>query len=159
MHMMRSLFLSAATLMVCACSQQSPPLDLGPRALSTPAEIAANWQPSRKIEPRYPRDAVAAAEMGCATLEYLITPAGEAAQVRIVSRSDERFSDAAIEALSRWQWQATEFNKSHQVLKGQTRFDFCIEVNGQPCEQAPLAQTCQGRDPVISTARIYTQVR
>ncbi|MGK4474469.1 energy transducer TonB [Aeromonas molluscorum] len=157
--MNKIIVLSVALLGVSACSQQSQSLDFGPRPLSSASDVAANWQPSHKVEPRYPKEAVAAGEMGCATLEYLITPSGEAAQMRIVSRTDERFSDAAIEALSRWQWQPTEFNKSHQTLKSQTRFDFCIELNGEPCKRSLLDQTCEGSSSVTSTAKIYTQVR
>ena len=65
---------------------------------------------------------------------------------------------AAMETLQQWQWQATAANPGHLPVKSQTRFEFCIEHNGQPCDTSGLAQLCQGEDMVRSTGQVYTQV-
>jgi hypothetical protein len=96
--------------------------------------------------------------MGCTSLEYVINEAGRAEQIRVLARSDDAFSEAAIETLQQWQWQATTANSGHLPVKSRTRFEFCIEHNGQPCDTSGLAQLCQGEDMVRSTGQVYTQV-
>ncbi|HDX8345534.1 TPA: energy transducer TonB [Aeromonas dhakensis] len=155
---MKATLLLGALCALTGCSQQSHTVHLTSLPLSDLKEVNAQWSPLTRMESRYPREAILAEQTGCSSLEYVISPAGRAEQIRVLESSDPQFSDAAIAVLKQWQWQATAANPQHTPVKSRTRFEFCIEHNGQPCDTSALEQRCQGEDVVRSTGLVYTQV-
>lgn len=155
---MKATLLLGALCVFTGCSHQTQSVHLTSLPLSNITDVNAQWTPLTRVESRYPKEAILAEKMGCTSLEYVINEAGQAEQIRVLARSDEQFSEVAIETLQQWQWQATTANPDHSPIKSQTRFEFCIEHNGQPCDTSGLAQLCQGEDMVRSTGLVYTQV-
>lgn len=155
---MKATLLLGALCVLAGCSHQTRSVHLTSLPLSDITDVNAQWSPLSRNESRYPKEAILAEKMGCTSLEYVINEAGRAEQIRVLARSDDAFSEAAIETLQQWQWQATTANSGHLPVKSRTRFEFCIEHNGQPCDTSGLAQLCQGEDMVRSTGQVYTQV-
>ncbi|MDM5090156.1 energy transducer TonB [Aeromonas bestiarum] len=155
---MKATLLVGALCALTGCSHQTQSVHLTSLPLSKITDVNAQWSPLSRNESRYPKEAILAEKMGCTSLEYVINEAGRAEQIRVLARSDDAFSEAAMETLQQWQWQATAANPGHLPVKSQTRFEFCIEHNGQPCDTSGLAQLCQGEDMVRSTGQVYTQV-
>jgi TonB family protein len=155
---MKATLLVGALCALTGCSHQTQSVQLTSLPLSKITDVNAQWSPLSRNESRYPKEAILAEKMGCTSLEYVINEAGRAEQIRVLARSDDTFSEAAMETLQQWQWQATAANPGHLPVKSQTRFEFCIEHNGQPCDTSGLAQLCQGEDMVRSTGQVYTQV-
>jgi TonB family protein len=155
---MKATLLLGALCTLTGCSHQTQSVHLTSLPLSGITDVNAQWSPISRNASRYPKEAILAEKMGCTSLEYVINKAGLAEQIRVLASSDEAFSEAAIETLQQWQWQATAANPRHLPVKSQTRFEFCIEHNDQPCDTRELAQICQGEDMVRSTGLVYTQV-
>jgi protein TonB len=155
---MKATLLLGALCVLAGCSHQTQSVHLTSLPLSDITDVNAQWSPLSRNESRYPKEAILAEKMGCTSLEYVINEAGRAEQIRVLARSDDAFSEAAIETLQQWQWQATTANSGHLPVKSRTRFEFCIEHNGQPCDTSGLEQLCQGEDMVRSTGQVYTQV-
>ncbi len=155
---MKATLLVSALCALTGCSHQTQSAHLIPIPLSDITDVNAHWSPLGRNESRYPKEAILAEKMGCTSLEYVINAAGRAEQIRVLTPSEDAFSEAAMETLQQWQWQATAANSGHLPVKSQTRFEFCIEHNGKPCDTRGLAQRCPGEDMVRSTGQVYTQV-
>ncbi|WDE13713.1 energy transducer TonB [Thalassomonas haliotis] len=131
----------------------------------TEAELLTNkWQPLKRVEPLYPLESAKADEDGCTTLEYVITPDNQIEDIKVLESSNRYFARQAKSALIRWNWPQLKKNIISVPVKTRTRFEFCIEKQGEKhCDVTALVnnQTCSGTDvvPVVGKSavrRIYS---
>lgn len=151
--MKAKLTLCSALLTLTAC-QTTPSAMQYPELRVTDGLLAtAQWQALSRVEPMYPIEAARDGKMGCATLEYVITPDYQITDVRIVETTARYFAREAEKSLQKWQWQSMPAGLISTAVKTQTRFEFCLENQEGRCAAEQLANhnVCSGTDvmPVV----------
>ena len=81
---------------------------------ATPAFAAP--RASKQVAPEYPRGAERRGLEGAVTLEFNIDAQGKVSEVRVVDADRPGvFDDAAVEAVSQWEYEAGEATAGHRV--------------------------------------------
>ncbi|RTE86916.1 MULTISPECIES: TonB family protein [Gammaproteobacteria] len=120
----------------------------------TPRELLkSKWGDLLRFPARYPEQAAMRSVNGCATVEYVITPENEVTHIQIVAESARYFGQAAEDVIQNWAWQQLPQGIISEPVKTQTRFDFCVESDEQPCSRVTQTFTCPGEDIIQSIGR------
>src|SRR5947209_5755539 len=100
--------IAATALLVCGCSTPVPqnmPVTSQP---STPIDVATHIDHPPVViihpNPIYPMDLRRARVSGEAQLQFVVTTEGDVVDAKVLSATDKRFGEAALEAVRQWKY-------------------------------------------------------
>ncbi|MCL1036760.1 energy transducer TonB [Shewanella submarina] len=110
----------------------------------------AKWRQLERYEPIYPKSDAKNRRVGCATLEYVITPDYQVQNIEVIDASRSSFANAARKSIRKWSWQQVPTGNLQQPIKTRTRFEFCINDGSGNCANEKLLNNsqCSGTDVI-----------
>ncbi len=156
---LRPLFaLLPASLMLVACGSTPEPESRGSYASLPVSEaelLKPQWQALTRFAPKYPVEEAIKGQSGCATVEYVILPDYQLADIQVIHASSSHFANEAVQQLRRWKWQQLPAALIAAPVKTSTRFEYCMSAGqaaDNSCQPALLAKNtqCPGDDVQIS---------
>lgn len=110
------------------------------------------WQALQRFPALYPLSAAMKHVEGCATVEYVVTPQNEVADLKLIAATDKRFAVEAVKVVKQWPWSNLTKGSISAAVKTQTRFEFCFDEPQQSCESKAKKSVCPGEDVIFSAA-------
>ncbi|WP_158100490.1 energy transducer TonB [Neiella marina] len=142
--------LSASLCLLASCSTVEPANDYSQLSVEDGLLQTEQWSGLERFPARYPEKAAMNGEEGCATVEYVISPANEVTNVQIIAASNRHFGKSAKAVVENWKWSSLAKGLTSTPVKTQTRFDFCFESADSQCRPTFTAYDCPGSDVVLS---------
>ena len=134
-----------------ACASVSNPDARFPDlSVSEGEELDSLWEGFNRFPPRYPEFAAKSAEMGCATVEYVILPGNKVTDIFVTTSTSSQFSRSARRVIARWPWQSLDSTLVKEPIKTRTRFDFCLEGGEVSCVDVLKDLECEGEDTIVA---------
>ncbi len=118
--------------------------------------LKGKWKSLKRFSARYPLASAKASKSGCVTVEYVITPEYKIKNLVVTDASNKDFSRNSKDVILKWKWSEISKGLLSSAIKTQTRFDFCVESEGQPCAEVIAHFSCAGTDIISS---IGTKIR
>lgn len=113
------------------------------------------WSRLKRIDPMYPVNQAKKGQSGCATVEYVITPDYQIANIKVVDTDGKTFGKEAEKVIERWNWEDLNKGILTQAIKTQTRFEFCLPDDKDCSISSLVASTeCRGDDVVTVVGSI-----
>ncbi|MCH8536225.1 MAG: energy transducer TonB [Alkalimonas sp.] len=149
-------FVGSIILLGCSNTTPPPPEQFPDLPLTEAELLTPQWQELERITALYPVEDARAGNNGCATIEYVITPDYQLADIKIIDATSRHFALEAARAITRWSWSELAPGKLTEPVKTRTRFEFCLEHNEGDCEESRLQQErqCRGSDVILAVGHI-----
>lgn len=145
---------TAGFMMACGATGPATPAPGEYAQLPLSADVLAmpEWQAFERFPARYPKKEAMAANMGCATIEYVIMPDNTVTSLRVVDATSRHFASEAEQVIGKWKWSELPAGMLAKPVKTQTRFEFCLEDGTGRCGLEKLANqtACSGSDMIAS---------
>ena len=153
---MRYLTVGCFVLALTACqSTQAPPQKV---AKNSAKQVASEEKSDvvNRITPLYPVAAAKAGEMGCATIDYVVTPSLEVEKMTVIDATAEYFAQEAMNVIPKWGWSNLGEGVITEPLLMRTRFEFCIKNGEGNCAEEAVNErtSCRGDDTMFAVGSL-----
>lgn len=110
----------------------------------------------RRFAPRYPINAAKTGEMGCATIEYVITPSLEITEMEVIDATAGHFATESMKVIPKWRWSNLSDDVITSPVTRRTRFEFCLKDGSNNCtvEEVNKRTSCSGEDVVVAAGSV-----
>ena len=105
------------------------------------------WEIKKRIEPKYPVQAAKNNVEGCVVVQFFINNEGRTTHVELIQSSvQDVFDTAAYNAVSQWQYSATEKNVNSEPQRQVLQLDFSLSEHSLVSEQCKAELTSEAGD-------------
>lgn len=110
----------------------------------------------KRFAPRYPVNAAKTGEIGCATIEYVVTPSLEIIETKVIEATADHFATESMKVIPRWGWSNLSNGIITAPVTRTTRFEFCLNDGSNNCtiEKVNKRTSCSGEDVVIAAGSV-----
>lgn len=148
---MRYVTAGCFVLALTACQSTQVPPQEGTKNSAKQVASEEKSNVVNRITPLYPVAAAKAGEMGCATIDYVITPSLEIEKMTVIDATAKHFAQEAMNVIPKWGWSNLDEGVITEPLLMRTRFEFCLKNGEGNCtEEAVNKRTsCRGDDTMF----------
>jgi TonB family protein len=108
---------------------------------------AEQWVIEKRVDPKYPINAIKSGQSGCVTMQFFINAEGVPVYIEPVKSSNSKlFDGAAVKALSKWRYKATESNQNKTPERQTVELSFSMLSSADVKHSCYAQMTAESND-------------